>query len=663
MFRLMVGSGTVFEPAGAEVTIVGIAERWIAVGLGAALAWSSASALADPPGRVGRISFAAGDVVFQSAHTGESEAAQVNWPVTARNVISTGADGRAEVRIGSTAVRLDRDSELEFSRLDDEHIRVRLLAGRMMLRVKSRDNLQEFEVRTPHGRALFEDVGRYQFDTRGERDSTGLTVYQGAARFDFAERSILILSGRRAEVWGALGAMDARVMAAFRDEFDDWSLARDRRDDHSRSVRYVSQDMTGYDELDEHGEWREIPEHGAVWIPHMNAVPEDWAPYRWGRWAWVDPWGWTWIDSAPWGFAPFHYGRWVHHHGSWAWAPGAIGRRPVYAPALVGWVGRPGAAVSTSFGPSVGWFPLAPREVYYPAYPCTPLYVQRMNITHAHNIGAIQAHHGGTPNSPRRYHHASIPHAVTLVPEGVLAGGRPVTPRIAMARDPKTIGALPMGDSPTMHAPARPVPGQTHARPSLQPAQPTQGAQPWSSGGHRGLAEPARHAPVTGFQAPPSPGSIQHGPGQPQFVTPGRRTHAGQMQPQQGSSVPGPIGGVPPAPSQPITPIPMSTPGTPSFLGSPRQGNANPGSSRMEHRHEPPRIAAPIAIQQTAPMQPLRVEPPRQIAAPRIEAARPIPQPPVATSQPSPQGGARGEGHRAGHPGQPGQPRRGPDNK
>ncbi len=652
-----------------------IAERWIAIGLGVALGWSSTAVLADPPGRVGRISFATGDVAFQSAHTGESEAAQVNWPVTAKNLISTGADGRAEVRIGSTAVRLDSDSELEFSRLDDEHIRVRLLAGQMILRVKSRDNLQELEVRTPHGRALFEDIGRYRFDSRGERDSTAVTVYQGAARFDFAERSIFVPSGRRADIWGPVGGMDARMTGAYRDEFDEWSLARDRRDDRSQSVRYVSQDMTGYDELDEHGEWREIPEHGAVWIPHMSAVPEDWAPYRWGRWAWVDPWGWTWVDAAPWGFAPFHYGRWVHHRGFWAWAPGAIGRRPVYAPALVGWVGRPGASVSMPFGPSVGWFPLAPREVYYPAYPCTPTYLQRINLTHVHSHAAIRPHDGWAPSAPRRYHHASTPHAVTLVPEGVLAGGRQITPRIAMARDSTVMGALPMGDSPTMHAPPRPVPGRPHARPSVQPSHQTPGPQHSLSGGHRTFAEPSRHgAAMTGFQAPPTPGSIPQAAGQPQIVTPGRRTHAGQLPPQPGGSPPGLVGGVSPALSPPIMSIPASTQSTPSVLGAPGQGNANRGLPRIEHRQEPPRIAAPIAIQQTAPiaiqqtapMQPLRIEPPRPIAAPRFDAPRPTPQPPVATSHPSaPQGGTRGDGHshRSGHAGQPGQPRRGPDNK
>ena len=57
-----------------------------------------------------------------------------------------------------------------------------------------------------------------------------------------------------------------------------------------------------------------------------SVVAAGWAPYRYGRWAWVRPWGWTWVDDAPWGFAPFHYGRWVCGRGErWCWAPGADG--------------------------------------------------------------------------------------------------------------------------------------------------------------------------------------------------------------------------------------------------------------------------------------------------------------------------------------------------
>jgi len=37
----------------------------------------------------------------------------------------------------------------------------------------------------------------------------------------------------------------------------------------------------------------------------------DWAPYREGHWAWIEPWGWTWVDDASFGFVTSHYGRWA----------------------------------------------------------------------------------------------------------------------------------------------------------------------------------------------------------------------------------------------------------------------------------------------------------------------------------------------------------------
>ena len=92
-----------------------------------------------------------------------------------------------------------------------------------------------------------------------------------------------------------------------------------------------------------------------------------WAPYRYGHWAWVNPWGWTWVDDAPWGYAPFHYGRWVFVGGAWGWVPGpVVGRkwRPVYSPALVAWAGGPsfGVSIGIGAGPAVGWFALGPRR-------------------------------------------------------------------------------------------------------------------------------------------------------------------------------------------------------------------------------------------------------------------------------------------------------------
>src|SRR5262249_52271502 len=104
-----------------------------------------------------------------------------------------------------------------------------------------------------------------------------------------------------------------------RDDFDSWAFDRDRREDAYPSRNYLSYDITGYEDLDDYGQWGQAEEYGNVWYP--NNVPVGWAPYRYGQWAWVQPWGWTWVDDASWGFAPFHYGRWGYSNSRWFWVP------------------------------------------------------------------------------------------------------------------------------------------------------------------------------------------------------------------------------------------------------------------------------------------------------------------------------------------------------
>ena len=155
------------------------------------------------------------------------------------------------------------------------------------------------------------------------------------------------------------------------------------REDRSSSARYVSPDVVGYEDLDEYGGWRPVPEYGTVWFPHTTVV--GWAPYRYGHWVYIAPWGYTWVEDEPWGYAPFHYGRWVTVGGVWGWVPappqvvGVVYVRPVYAPALVAWVGGPHFGVAV--GSNVGWFPLGPREVYVPSYPVSRRYCETINVT------------------------------------------------------------------------------------------------------------------------------------------------------------------------------------------------------------------------------------------------------------------------------------------
>ncbi len=218
------------------------------------------------------------------------------------------------------------------------------------------------------------------------------------------------------------------------DEFDQWCSSRDRREDQSLSARYVSREVPGYEDFDQYGRWGNQPGYGQVWMP--TTVAAGWAPYHDGHWAWIAPWGWTWVDDAPWGFAPYHYGRWASFGGRWGWIPGPYGVTPIYAPALVAWIGggRGGSGFSLSFSigtaAAVGWFPLGPREPYFPSYQASQGYFTRVNNTNTViNNTTINNYYnaGGIPIIRRfAYVNRRVQNGVTAVPQNTFASGRRV---------------------------------------------------------------------------------------------------------------------------------------------------------------------------------------------------------------------------------------------
>ncbi|HRF72909.1 MAG TPA: FecR domain-containing protein, partial [Accumulibacter sp.] len=304
-----------------------------------------APAAADPSGRVGRIAWLSGSVHLHRADSGESSSALLNWPISTGDVLSTGAGARGEVQIGSTLLQLDSGSVLDFVQVDDQRVHLRLLEGSVIARLRSADAASEFEISTREGRFRARDAGSYRFDS--DRTVVTATVAAGSLLFEASDRAVEVSAGQRVQFWND-GGTHQHVSAPANDDFALWSAGRDRPVGNSGHARYVSPEMTGAADLDAYGSWSDNAEYGAVWFP--RAVAADWAPYRTGRWVWVAPWGWTWVGDEPWGFAPFHYGRWVLYGGAWGWVPGRRVARPVYAPALVAWVGTPGVGVSVQVG-------------------------------------------------------------------------------------------------------------------------------------------------------------------------------------------------------------------------------------------------------------------------------------------------------------------------
>ena len=388
---------------------------------------------ADPPGRVARLSEFSGQVwLYNADSSSEWVSAVRNRPVTAGDRVATEAGARAELQIGSTTVRLDSNTELEVSAIDDDHVSLELVSGSASARIVDLAGAGQFDLSTDEGRFVVQRAGSYRFDRDGT--ASRVTAYSGLVRYEGANSGLPVTAGQRAEFWIDSGGVAQYALSApVNDDFAAWNNDRDRRVLTPVATRYVSPEMTGADELDRYGRWEQSPEYGPLWTP--TAVAVDWAPYRSGHWAWVRPWGWTWVDDAPWGFAPFHYGRWVYFRNNWCWTPGARVARPVYAPALVAWVGGPRANVSVTIGggPSVGWFPLAPREVYVPSYRVSPRYAQNINITHVTNVTVIN-NVFKNPQAPREFGNRRLQNAITVVPTSVMTSRQPVAPAAAQVR-------------------------------------------------------------------------------------------------------------------------------------------------------------------------------------------------------------------------------------
>lgn len=349
----------------------------------------------EPPGRVGRVSLVQGQVEIGGDVGSESSAAVVNWPVTTRNLVTTSPGARTEIRIGSTSIRLDGDSSLEFTELDDDSLRLRLHFGSASIRVMNSEVVPEFQLRTAQATVRLTQPGRLRVDADRVPDTSLVSVLDGEAQVDGAGASLTVRTGRAAEVRDE----DVRTQQARRDEFDDWALTRDQTLVAEQSSRHIGTEMTGYEELDRYGSWSTHSDYGTLWTP--TVVASDWTPYRDGQWSYIAPWGWTWVDNAPWGYAPFHYGRWVQVHNRWAWAPGRLERRPVWSPALVGWVG--GGNWSVGFAShdlhAHGWYPLSPYDRYVPGYRLSSERLRRLNDwRHATRRAAQQrpGHHGLT---------------------------------------------------------------------------------------------------------------------------------------------------------------------------------------------------------------------------------------------------------------------------
>ena len=395
---------------------------------------------ADPPSRVARLNYTNGNVSMEPAGVNDWAPADINRPFTTGDYLYTDQGAAAELHLDVAVLRMSSQTSFGFLNLDDRTVQLKLTEGDMYIRVHNFGADQVFEVDTPNAAVTLLRDGIYRFRIDGNGGMSFVVVRQGQAEVTGGGQAFTLDPGNSATLTGTDQlAYDVEVAPAA-DPFDQWCQQRDAHEAQLPSARYLPPSVIGYEDLDDNGNWQNNSDYGQVWYPRN--VEAGWAPYQVGHWAWIDPWGWTWVDSMPWGFAPFHYGRWAYIGNRWGWCPGpiAVGYRgpairPYYAPAMVAWFGGAHFGVGVSIGgggPRLGWVPLGYGEVYTPAYHCSPAYFNNVNVYNTRIVKTVNITnvYNNVYVDKRVYNQQYVnmraPNAVMAMPQAAFASGRPV---------------------------------------------------------------------------------------------------------------------------------------------------------------------------------------------------------------------------------------------
>jgi len=407
----------------------------------------------DPPARVARIGYVSGLVSVLPAGENTWAPGVLNRPLTIGDGVWAEPGARAELQLDKATMRLGSRTSVQFSDLDDRIIQLKLKHGTISIRLRRLDLSDRIEIDTPKAAVTLSLPGEYRFDVRGSTGDTYVSVRAGEAEVTLPNGALTIAAGKRTKFTGTSHIWATTSLAPGRDEFDQFCLTRDERQERGESTKYLPAGVIGYEDLDEHGSWLVNSELGPYWTP--RSVRDGWAPYRFGHWEWIEPWGWTWIDDAPWGFATSHYGRWTFLEDRWRWIPGARRPEPVYAPALAVFAGggRPDFRYFYWIGAAgVSWFPLGPGETYLPAYRCSESYLGNVNAgsTVIQNLAAFSE----TEFARQNFVNRTVPGAVTAVSREVFISAQLVA-RAAVSVSARDAAALQITGPASPMAPIR----------------------------------------------------------------------------------------------------------------------------------------------------------------------------------------------------------------
>jgi hypothetical protein len=508
--------------------------------VGMALAATLSQAQGDPPPSSARVSHLSGNVSIQPSGLDSWGGTENNMPVNAGDRVYADQGSRGELQAGQVRAYFSPTSDLTLVNLTYQGVELGMAAGSVNIFSDGFGPDGSLFVSTPNGGVAVAGRVNFRIDVYADQQSSVITNIQGSdLQLNGAGGFAITLGqGQSVQLSGTNPVYSQPVEPPPPDEFGHWSSAIESHRLSSPTARYVSSEMAGYDELDGNGDWQPESDYGPIWFPHVQA---GWAPYHFGHWVNRPFYGWTWVADEPWGAAPFHYGRWVVVGGRWGWIPGPREGHPVWSPAQVVFAG--GISVG-GVGVSV-WFPLGPGEAYKPWYPCSPSYINQINISNIHEsrVVHVQNTYINLVNVTNvTYVNRTV--GVTAVKQEDFAAGHS-TGTVSIKVDPKQVEHVQV-DRPEAKPPAQTVVLHPVAKPAAVVA-----ARPVLIN-HQGqavaAAPNARPVPVPVKPNPPAPKAI---PGAKPIGTP---SVGGKPAPPAKTTAPAPAA----APVKPMAPAPAA---------------------------------------------------------------------------------------------------------
>ncbi|WP_244083885.1 DUF6600 domain-containing protein [Desulforhabdus sp. TSK] len=317
---------------------------------------------------MGRISYVEGDLLRYVPEEKDWEATVEDVPFGLDDALYSDDNAKAEfIMPNGTWIRMGGVTQIQLLALNEKVTEVDVASG--VARFYNNGTGGVVKATTPFGYVVAPAgssfdlyVGDSSVEVIPLRGKVDFIHEADNTRYDVSGSSSLIADSR--DVSSGQGVVDA--------DWDDWNKDRDdlwrkRTEVQGESVRYLPEGLRdeAY-ELDDNGRWERVYYDGdyhQFWRPAR--VSAGWTPFSEGRWV-VYHGDNCWVPEEPFGYVTHHYGNWVYADDDWYWAPPVVSVGVNVAPAVgIGFAWYPGRVAWIHRDRHVGWFPLAPREVYY----------------------------------------------------------------------------------------------------------------------------------------------------------------------------------------------------------------------------------------------------------------------------------------------------------